>query len=208
MRTTPTAAGAVLCVAMLLGACGTSERDAAEPTPAAATASASPTPAEPTAEPEPVVAPLGSPDNPATPGVDTVPLGAQGAPVYQVALSPADFAAGDVVTGYFDGNEPAPAGSSYVLLPVSATYVGTGAEPAHAWLDLGITFVAADGRTFEPSMALVPGDLSVTPELATGESAQGSVPFVVPDDALTGGTWRVENQYVGSGGETVHFTAV
>lgn len=182
------ATAAVLSLGLLLSACGTPEREAAPaPSPSATptvTATADPTP-------EPTQAAVGTRERPATPDVDTVTLTEAGAPVYEVMLHAANFAAWDAIVGHYRFNEPAPEGSTYVLLPVTATYLGSGPLDAQAWLDLDVQFVAADGRTFGTSLALLPEDLSITPVLATGAGTHGNLSFLVPEDAITGGTWSV-----------------
>lgn len=187
--------GALLGV--LLGACAPPAPDLA-PSPTVTAAPAATAAAQPTPDPaapapaEPVPATRGSRENPATPGVDTVALGEAGAPVWEVLLSAADFAADDVVASYYEGNEPPPEGSTYVLVPVTATYRGAGA--GEAWLDLDVAFVAADGRVFTPADALVPGDFMVTPDVPSGGTVEGDLVFALPDDALTGGVWSVVDE--------------
>lgn len=199
---TPTAVVAMLSLGLLLAGCSASGEAATTPS-ATPTAAATPS-AEPT--PSPTPAAVGSQEKPATPGVDTVTLVDADAPVYEVALGAANFDAGDAITAVYTMTDPAPEGTSYVLLPVTATYVGSGPLEAQAWLDLKITFVAADGRTVDAAPVVVPDDLSVTPKLATGESATGNLVFTVPQDALTGGLWSVEYT-MGTTGEVVWFTA-
>ena len=188
--TPATLAGAALTLALLLGACSPSADEAAPAATGTPTPTASAT-AEPT--PGPTEAATGTREKPATPDVDTVTFSEAGAPVYEVMLSTANFAADAVVAEHYEFNEPAPAGSTYVLLPVSATY--RGAETGQAWLDLDVTFVAADGRTFEPSLALVPEDLTITPELTTGAAVRGNLSFAIPTDAQAGGLWSVVYEY-------------
>ncbi|MBD7918820.1 hypothetical protein H9657_11105 [Cellulomonas sp. Sa3CUA2] len=193
IATSTAAAGAALSLGLLLSACSAEPGEVA-PVTSSATPTASPA-ASPTEEPAPAPtqAAKGARENPAVPDVDTVTFSEAGAPVYEVLLSAADFAADDVVSGYYEFNEAPPEGSTYVLLPLTATYRGD--ATGQAWLDLGVTFVAADGRTFESADAIVPDDLTVTPEVATGGVVRGVLPFLVPQDALAGGMWSVVHEY-------------
>jgi hypothetical protein len=196
MRPIRPVAVATLSLGLVLGGCsaGSSEVVAPTPTPTGApTEAAAEAPAEePAPEPAPVEAAKGARENPARPDVDAITFSEAGAPVYEVMLSTADPAGNDVVAGYYELNPPPGDGHTYVLLPVSATYLGAGT--GEAWLDLDITFVAADGRTFESSDALVPGDLMLTSDLSTGEVAQGILPFALPDGALASGVWSVVHE--------------
>ncbi|MBB2925285.1 hypothetical protein [Cellulomonas cellasea] len=201
--TTSVTAGTALALGLLLGACSPAAEEAAP----AATETAQPTEAaseEPAPEPAPTEAAKGTRENPAQPDVDTITFSEAGAPVYEVLLSKANFAADDVVAQHYEFNEPAPEGSAYAVLPVTATY--RGAETGQAWLDLDVTFVAADGRTFEPSLALVPDDLTITPEVGAGGVVQGNLSFALPADALAGGLWSVVHEY-GTSQEPSFFAA-
>ncbi|NCT91027.1 DUF4190 domain-containing protein [Cellulomonas sp. APG4] len=133
---------------------------------------------------------LGSRENPATPGTDVITFTEDGQPTWEVTLGAANVDAWAAVQAENEFNEPPADGNVHVLLPVSATYLGT-ETGTPAW-DLTIAFVSADGRTFDQAFGVIPDDLMNVSELYEGGSGQGNVLFEVPADALEGATWSVE----------------
>jgi len=86
-------------------------------------------------------------------------------------------------------NDPAPAGSTYVLLPVTITNIGS-AEAIVPWLDVTVAYVAPDGRSYDEASAVIPGEMRDIGDLYEGGSATGNLVYVLPIDAQ-GGVWAV-----------------
>lgn len=133
---------------------------------------------------------LGSRENPATPGTDVITFTEDGQPTWEVTLGAANVDAWTAVQAENEFNDPPADGNVHVLLPVSATYLGT-ETGTPAW-DLTIAFVSADGRTFDQAYGVIPDDLMNVSELYEGGNGQGNVLFEVPADAIEGATWSVE----------------
>lgn len=74
---------------------------------------------------------------------------------------------------------PAPAeGSKYMMVPVTATYHGTG--EIDAWMETGIFYVTADGTQVYEAPVVAPEDPSAAPALADGASVTFQLAFEVP----------------------------
>ncbi|WP_242511364.1 DUF4190 domain-containing protein [Pengzhenrongella frigida] len=86
-------------------------------------------------------------------------------------------------------NEVAPAGSTYVLLPVSFRNLTT--EAKTPWIETTVKFVSADGRSFDSVFASIENDATDLGDLYEGGEASGDLLFAIPSDSLVGGTWSV-----------------
>ncbi|MDN4477802.1 hypothetical protein QQX10_05965 [Demequina sp. SYSU T00039] len=129
---------------------------------------------------------------------------AGGAPGVAVEVGQADWAADDAVAQENMFNSAAPAGTSYVMVPVTVSNGDGDAVVPRAVVS--VTYRAEDGRTFSPERQVVPADLDEIAELAPGETATGNVLFAIPDDARGAGAWVVELS-TGDGAELA-FTAL
>jgi hypothetical protein len=113
----------------------------------------------------------------------------QGLTVAEVTLGAAIWAADDVIRAENQFNDPAPEGSTYVILPVTVTNVGTD-DPVTPWLDLDVAYVAPDGRSFEKASVVVPNNLNDVADLYEGGTGTGNIAFTIPVDQQ-GGVWAV-----------------
>lgn len=109
----------------------------------------------------------------------------------EVILGDANWAADEIVAAENQFNEPAPEGSTYVLLPVTITNVAS-SEPVTPWLELQVFYVAPDGRSFDEASAVVPNDLMDIDDLYEGGTGSGNLVYTIPSDAQEGGVWGVE----------------
>lgn len=186
-----------LTTALTLTACSApvTEQPAAS-APAASEESESPAP--PPAEPEKPAAEAGTLANPFPKGT---PVGTD---EVTIALGEPTWNANDIVAAENQFNDPAPEGSTYALLPVTLTNVASpeAVNPAFA---VTIKFVADDGRSFDESYSVIPGDLSDASELYPGGVATGNLLFLLPNEVSAGGKWAVEETF--SFGEPVFIAA-
>lgn len=102
-------------------------------------------------------------------------------------IGSATWNADDVVMAENQFNDPAPEGSTYVLVPVTITNVGS-ADAVIPWLAFDIAYVAPDGRSYDEASAVIPDELSDIGDLYEGGSATGNIAFVLPVDGQ-GGVW-------------------
>ncbi|MGV8966327.1 MAG: DUF4190 domain-containing protein [Cellulomonas sp.] len=86
-------------------------------------------------------------------------------------------------------NDVAPAGQIYVVVPVS--FRNKVVEAKSPWLETSVSFVTADGRSFDSTFASIDNEASDLTDLYQGGEATGNLVFLLPADALTGGTWSV-----------------
>lgn len=116
--------------------------------------------------------------------------GAGAAPNLAVEIGAADWAADDAVAQENMFNAAAPAGTGYVMVPVTVSNVdGEAIAPRAA---VTVTYRAADGRTFAPARQVVPADLDEVAAIAPGETATGNVLFALPEEVRGAGSWVVE----------------
>ncbi|WP_182112661.1 DUF4190 domain-containing protein [Actinotalea sp. JY-7876] len=166
------------------------------------------TAAEPTEPAEPTQAPgagsgaLGTREDPALPGVDFVTFTDDSGPLWEITVGTASWDSWPAVQAENQFNEPPAAGNVYVLVPVTATYLGAGT--GDAFIDLYLEYVAADGTAYDDSFVVAPMDLSAQDPVATGGTVMGNLVFEVPADAVTGGTWALS---VGYDSDTMYFAA-
>lgn len=145
---------------------------------------------------------LGTRENPAQPGVDIITFSEGSQPLWEIGVSAANWDAWAVVQAENQFNTPPAEGNVFVMLPVSATYLGP--ETGSTW-EIGVKYVAADGRSFEQSYNVIPDDLSNVSELYTGGVGTGNLLFEVPADAISGGTWAIEAGFLS---DTMFFAAL
>lgn len=203
-------AGAAIAVALTLAGCGDTDAvtEAAETTSVAVPTEAAPLEgletktAEPTPEPEPTPeseAPsAGSRDNPGNPDTDVATF----AETWEVQIGRFDPDARPEIMAENQFNDAPAEGNTYIMLPVTATYIGP--DSGEPWLDLDITFVTRDGRSFEQVYAVIPNDLSDVAPLYNGGVGEGNIAFEVPADALEGATFAVSYAW----GDPLFFAAI
>lgn len=161
------------------------------PTP---TVTSTPTPI-PTATPTPTPQPtpvLGSRENPISTGTGFT-SGAWG-----FSLGVTDLDAWPEIEAENMFNEPPPVGWSYITVPVTVSYRGTGSETP--WIENYIEFVGSNGVVYTSSSSdawcgVVPSSYYDVPEMYAGGSATGNVCAVVPTGYIAGGLWRVRGSY-------------
>ncbi len=114
---------------------------------------------------------------------------------WQIRLDPAQvgITAPDIV-----GDEPAPAGHTFVLVPMTSTRAALGSE--EPVLGLNLAFVGGNGVVYT-SFPVVDGqeywcpgaddDWINGPELYQGGTASVSACRLVASDAISGGRWRL-----------------
>ncbi|MGV3564211.1 MAG: PASTA domain-containing protein [Nocardioides sp.] len=110
-----------------------------------------------------------------------------------LVLGPANWAADAEVMARNRFNDAAPAGSTWVLLPVTITNTGS-ADAIVPWLAFDVAYVAPDGRSFDEASAVIPGELSDLGDLYEGGVGSGNLGFTIPTDAH-GGVWAVKYGY-------------
>lgn len=87
-------------------------------------------------------------------------------------------------------NDPAGAGNSYVLVPLTITNVAS-EDAVTPWLAFRVKYVAADGRSFDEASAVIPQELDDVGDLYKGGVGTGNIAFVIPKDAQKSGLWAV-----------------
>lgn len=181
-------AGTVVLAALTLTGCAVDTIDE-KPTAAAPAADkgesntpAPPPPAE-TKEPE-----QGTRTNPFPKGTTV------GTEEVSLTLGEVTWNATDIIAGENQFNDPAPAGTTYALLPVTITNVSN-PDAVTPWLAFDITFVADDGRSFEEASVVIPGELTDIADLYPGGVAQGNIAFALPNEVSGGGVWAIEETF-------------
>ncbi|MCK5890498.1 MAG: hypothetical protein KAG51_02255 [Aeromicrobium sp.] len=88
-------------------------------------------------------------------------------------------------------NEPAPAGTTYILVNYTLTY--TGDDPAGATPWSTVEYVTVDGNTINSydSFVVVPDEIDTLSTLYSGASVSGNVGLAVPADTAAQGTLAV-----------------
>jgi hypothetical protein len=175
-----------LALSVALTGCMSSSPAEKISTPKSDSSSSAPAPKEePAAE-------LGTRENPYPLG-QTVNVTQLDNPFWDITLGAPDLNAGAAIEATNEYNDPAPAGSQYVMVPITATYVGeTSATP---WMDIDVSFVAATGETYEEASVVHDMDFYEIADLYTGGTGVGQIPFALPSDKIAGGTWRVTVAY-------------
>ncbi len=144
--------------------------------------------ASPDPEPTTTTAERGTRDNPATPGVDVASF-TTGAEEVEVELGTATWDADEIVALENQFNDPPADGMVYVLLPVTVSYHGP--ESMLPWIDIDVTFLADDGRSYESAWAVIPDDLQDVNDIYDGGTATGNILFELPVAQVPGGLWGV-----------------
>lgn len=87
-------------------------------------------------------------------------------------------------------NKPATKGSQYVLVSVSAKYVGE--DSGTFWTDVRAKFLGSEGNTFDDGGVSIDNEISSTGETFPGASVKGDMVFTVPTAQFDGGAIIVE----------------
>lgn len=111
-------------------------------------------------------------------------LGAGGGEV-QVQIGEITWDANQIIADENQFNDPAPEGSTYVIIPITVTNVDVedGITP---WLDLSIEYVTPDGNTLEKAMVVGPDALSDVRELFDGASGTGNLVYLMTPEQQGG----------------------
>src|SRR5690606_37686582 len=96
------------------------------------------------------------------PAGETVVLESEGGTT-SVVLGAANWDANAAIAEANQFNEPAPEGQVYVTVPVTVTYAGSGSITP--WLEASITYIAADGRSYDQSFVVLENDLMMAGDL-------------------------------------------
>lgn len=107
-----------------------------------------------------------------------------------VTVDYADMDGTDAVMAESQFNSSPSPGNVFVVLPVTATYRGSGS--ISPYFELHIDFVSASGRSYDEAMVVLPGDMVNVGDLFDGGTATGTFAFDVPMDELEGGTFLIE----------------
>ena len=134
----------------------------------------------------------GSFGNPAPEG-STVVLSNFDQEEWEVTVGEANTDANQLVFDEYEYNDAPPAGSSYVLVPVTVKYIGT--ESGSPWFDMTIEFVTAEGNTIEEASALIPNALYDIADLYPGASGTGNMVFIMTPAQFEGGNWAISSFY-------------
>lgn len=139
----------------------------------------------------PVAGDVGSRENPAPLG-SSVELSQLGEPTWQVTVNAPTLNADAAVAAENSFSETAPAGTSFALLPITTTYVGS-ETGFPAYVQVG--FEAADGTMYSQYdvIAIAPGGLDAITELAPGASATGNIAIAIPTSGVDQGVWVVSS---------------
>lgn len=133
--------------------------------------------------------PDGTRQHPFPAGTVLAGISGSGVEEISVVLGAANWDAGAVVAAENRFNDPPPAGSVHVLLPVTITNLAS-EDAVVPWLAVDIVYVAPDGRSFDKEFEVIPNDLTDVGDLFVGGVGSGNILFTVPVDAL-GGLWAV-----------------
>lgn len=128
-------------------------------------------------------------DNPAQPGTDAVEISTEGGTM-AVTLGNVDWDADAKIAEANMFNEEAPEGEVYILLPVTVKY--TGPDSITPWLELTVSYIAADGRSYDEASVVVENDFLDVGDLYDGGTAEGQMAFLIPEDAVGAGVFSVE----------------
>jgi hypothetical protein len=109
----------------------------------------------------------------------------------------ADFDAWPEIAAENMFNDPPPAGWSYVTVPVTYTYLGSGT--GQPFWDTNLEFVGNDGLVYDEGVngiycGVVPNQTSDMPDMFAGATATGNECVPVPTHAIAGGVWRATGE--------------
>ncbi|CAM3647573.1 hypothetical protein OCAE111667_20075 [Occultella aeris] len=125
---------------------------------------------------------------------------------WEVTLGTPQYDADDIVRDVDPLNDPAPDGQAYVVVPVTATYHGP--DRANAGLDLWVSFVSAQGNSYDEASLYTadgylmgPDPLYLTADVFDGATVTGNVTFAIPEGAQDepGAVWLVADAWTGDG---------
>lgn len=129
-------------------------------------------------------------EDPLPAGTELVGVDDSGRHVVTIVLERAIWDADDAVAAANPYNDPPPAGSTYVVLPVTVTNIAS-TEPVAAWWDVDIWYVTPDGRELQSALhASMDEDMTLQLDIELGQTQTGTITFAIPDDAF-GGVWAV-----------------
>ena len=154
----------------------------------------------PASETEPEAAEQGTRENPAPAG-STVVVSDVSGEIYEITFGAATLDANAMIAAENMFNAPADAGSQYILVPITFTYVGT--ETGTPWIDLSFAYVSAAGTTHDSTSTFVvaPQPITEINELYPGATASGTLVLMVPSTDIEKGLLTVsplfgENYFV------------
>lgn len=128
-------------------------------------------------------------DNPAQPVTDAVEISTNGGTM-SVTLGNVNWDANSAIADANMFNEEAPEGQVYILVPVTIQY--SGPETITPWIELDVSYVAVDGRSYNEASVVVDADLMDIGDLYDGGTAEGEIPFLIPESAVGSGVFSVE----------------
>ncbi|MGO1964740.1 MAG: hypothetical protein ACTH2B_12775 [Corynebacterium sp.] len=113
---------------------------------------------------------------------------------WEVTINSVDLDANAVVRAENEYSDPAPKGSTYILVNATITYVGDDEDGDMPWTT--IEYVTVDGETVTPydgeHYAVTPDELDTITDLYPGGSTTGNVLLTVPADTAGEGVLTVE----------------
>ena len=178
---------AVLALAAVLAACGSTTTNKVAPPAAAPASAATEAPAAPTGK-------AGTRTNPAAIG-QVVTISESGVPKWEVSLSaPSLDATAAAAANEF--NEPAPASQVYAEVTVNVKRLDS--TPADPYFDLDVEFVSAAGTTHSPldnSVSIDKGALMDLGEMYAPATGSGAVIIAIPVADAAAGTWTVSSGF-------------
>ena len=171
---------AAACALALTACSGAEAPDTAEDSAAVVeTPKAEAVAEEPTKEP-PTAAPaeVGTRNNP-------VPIGtSRTIGDWEVSVVSVDLDAADAVAAENQFNDPPAEGHAFVIVGVSAKYVGK--ESGTFWTDVGGKILGADGNTFSDRCGVIPEDLTDEGETFGGATVTGNLCYSADAAQLEG----------------------
>lgn len=144
------------------------------------------------AEPAEILAEAGTRENPAEVG-SVIEISDNSGPVWQVQLGVGNLNAGDVIAAENQFTEAADAGSQYVLVPVTYTYLGSASGTP--WIDIQIEFVSAAGTTHTQEFIVIPSAITEINEMYNGATATGNVVVMAPTADIEKGSWAISTLF-------------
>ncbi|GAA3060429.1 MULTISPECIES: hypothetical protein [Actinomycetes] len=101
---------------------------------------------------------------------------------WEVTINGVTPEADDLIAAENQFNDPAPEGTSYLLIDASVTYEGADSEMIMMGVDFA--YVSDSGETYSSydTIAIPPDELDTWQELYTGGTAEGNIAIAVPDD--------------------------
>jgi hypothetical protein len=139
----------------------------------------------------PATGDVGSRENPAPLG-SSVELTQLGEPIWQVTANAPTLNADAAVAAENSFSDTAPPGTSFALLPLTITYLGTETAFA-AYVQVG--YEAADGTMYNQydAIAIAPGGIDAITELDPGATVSGNIAVAIPATDADKGLWVVSS---------------